>query len=56
MSNWHIVWNLVSGSYVVGTQKNCQNETYGSFKHQKHIFKMIGKEIISILRYKILYV
>ena len=44
-------------TYVVGTQKNHLNETVqepsqwdGSFEHPKHMFKLMGKKIIRILR------
>ena len=33
-------------TYVVGTQKNRD----GSFVHPKHVFKLMGKEIMTILR------
>ena len=35
-------------TYVVGAQKNCLNETVllGSFEHPKHMFKLMGKQIM----------
>ena len=35
-----------SKTYVVGTQKN----GLVSFEHPKHVFKLVGKKIITILR------
>ena len=36
--------NFSSKTYVLGTQKNRLNE------HPKHMFKLMGKNIIAILR------
>ena len=36
----------------MGTQKNCLNETV-LFEHQKYMFKLMGKKIITILGSKI---
>ena len=38
-----------SKTYVVGTQKNHLNETV-LLSTQKHMFKMMGKKMITILR------
>ena len=38
-------------TYVVGTQKNRLDETVlCSFEHPKHMFKLMDKKIIAILR------
>ena len=41
-------------TYVVGTQKNRLNETV-LFEHPKHMIKLSGKKIFTILRSKILF-
>ena len=38
-----------SKTYVVGTQKE-PSQRDGSFEHPKHMFKLMGEKIISILR------
>ena len=42
---------MITPGLVVGTQKNRLNETVldGSFEHPKHMFKWMGKKIITIL-------
>ena len=38
--------------WIVDTQKNGLNETvFGSFERPKHVFKLMGKKIITVLRY-----
>ena len=41
--------NLTKRSYAVGTQKNHLNETV-LFEHPKHMLKLMGKKIFTILR------
>ena len=38
----------------MGTQKNCLNETV-FFEHPKHMLKLMGKKIFTILRSKIVF-
>ena len=38
-------------THVVGTQRTVSMR--GSFEHPKHMFKLMGKKIVTILRYKI---
>ena len=46
--------NFSTKSYVVGTHKNCLNES--SFEHPKHtMLKLMGKKIFTILSSKILF-
>ena len=41
-------------SYVLGTQKNRINET--TLEHPKHMLKIIGKKIFTILCWKFLFI
>ena len=36
--------------HIVGTQKNRLNDLDGSFEHPKHMLKVMGKKIFTILR------
>ena len=44
-----------SKTYVVGTQKNRLNET-GFYENPKHMLKLTGKKLFTILRSKILFI
>ena len=41
--------------YVVGTQKNSLNERF-RLSNQKHMLKLMGKKILTILHSKILFI
>ena len=47
--------NFSTKTYVVGTQKK-PSQRDGSFEHPKHIFKVMGKKIMTILRLNILLI
>ena len=42
-------------TYVVGTQKDRFNETV-LFKHPKHMLKLMGKKILTVLPLTILFI
>ena len=45
-----------SKTYIVGSFEHPKEPSQwdGSFEHPKHMFKLIGKKVIAILRWKIL--
>ena len=45
---------FLAKTHVFGTQKNHLNKT-GFFEHPKHMLKLIGKKIFTILRSKTLF-
>ena len=50
ITNYNYFSYFSTKTYVVGTQKNCLNE------HPKHMLKLMGKKIFTILRSKILFI
>ena len=50
-----IIFLFLNKTYVVGTQKNRLNETV-LLSTPKHMLKIMGKKIFTILRWKFLFI